>query len=93
MRLDCDTVPKKLVENDGEREAARKKDLKMAAKIKSLEIKLKAEINPKELMAKGLQVTEKRSPCDELLSLYDLLWVSPTASIEKTQPLFKGLAL
>ena len=97
MRLDCEPARtesdvlsgerkpalKKLVEYEGEQEVARKKVSKTASSVRKLELKLDAEIKAKELTTRRLQEIEKKLPGAGALSLYDLLWILPTATIEE----------
>ena len=107
MRLDCESARtesdvlsgelksalKKLVEYEGELEVARKKASKTASRVRKLELKLEAEINAKELTTRRLQDIEKKIPGTGALSKYDLLWISPTATIEEIQRRFRHLSL
>ena len=107
MRLDCESARtesdvlsgelksalKKLVEYEGELEVAQKKASKTASRVRKLEIKLEAEINAKELTARRLQDIEKKLPGTGALSIYDLIWIFPTATIEEIQRRFRHLSL
>ena len=74
---------KKLVEYEKQLEVARKKASKTASRVRKLELKLEAEINAKELNTRRLQEIEKTLPGAGALSIYDLLWILPTATIEE----------
>ena len=107
MRLDCESArtesdalsgelkssPKKLVEYEGELEAALKKASKTASRVRKLELNLEAEIYAKELTTRRLQEIEKKLRGTGALSIYNLLWISPTATIEEIQRRFKHLSL
>ena len=84
---------KKPVEYEGELEAARKKASKRCSRVRKLELKLEAEINAKDLTTRQLQEIDKTLPGTGALSIYDLLWISPTATIEEIQRRFKHLSL
>ena len=99
MRLDCKPARtesdvlsgvlkpalKKLIEYEGELEVVRKQFSKTASSVRKLELKLEEEINAKELTTRRLQEIEKKLPGARALSIYDLLWILPTATIEKIE--------
>ena len=60
------------------------KTSKTPSRIRKLELILEAEINAKELTTRQLQEVEKKLPRTGALSEDDLLWISPTATIEET---------
>ena len=66
--------------------------MKMPTKAKKLKLKLEAEINAKKLIGKRLR-GKKNLPCDELLFIYDLLWVPFTPSMDLIQRRFECFAL
>ena len=84
---------KKLKQYEGELEVAREKTSKTASRVRKLELKLEAEINAKELTTRQLQEIEKTLPGTGALSIYDLLWISPTATIGEIQRRFRHLSL
>ena len=107
MRLDCESARtesdvlsgelksahKKIVEYEGELEVARKKASKTASRLRKLELKLEAELNAKELTTRRLQEIEKLLPGTGAFSIYNLPWISPTATIEEIQRRFRHMSL
>ena len=85
---DLKSALKNLVEY--ELEVAQKKASKTARKS---ELKLEAEINANELTTRRLQEIEKKLTGTRALSIYDLLWILPTARVKEIHRRFKHLSL
>ena len=103
MQLDCKSVQtasgvlsgelrKKILKTKGSWRQL-EKNFQNCSKGQNVKNKLQAEENSKEVIGKRMQEMERNSTCNVQLSIYDLLRVPPTASMEEIQRRLKNWAL